>query len=243
MKYRTLIVDDEPPARRSLRILLEAHPQIQVAAECDHAAAAVDAIRSVAPDIVFIDVQMPGATGIDVIREAGLGVVPVVIFTTAFAEYAIPAFEVQALDYLLKPFSDQRFNDVLARALRSLEQAARVRVDLEPKTLTIRDGARTLIIPFTEIEWIEAEDYYARIHAGARKPLVRRTLQSLAEELGDRFARVHRSAIVNLEHVREVQPIASGDQQIVLSSGADVRLSRKFRESFALSMKTKQNGR
>lgn len=238
--WRVLVVDDEPPARRTVRLLLDRYADVTVVGECDHAAAAVEAIRALSPDIVFIDVQMPGATGLDVIHEAGLDAVPVVIFTTAYAEYAVSAFEAHALDYLLKPFSDDRFAAVMTRALKALEQSSRARVDSEPRTLTIRDGGRTLVIPFADIEWIEAEDYYVRIHAGARRPLVRRTLQSLASTLdASRFVRVHRSAIVNLDHVREVQPVASGDQQILLTSGASVRLSRNFRESFSAQMVTR----
>ena len=232
-RWRVVVVDDEPPARRTLQLLLAKYPDVAVVAECDHAVSAVEAIGRFAPDLLFIDVQMPGATGIDVIHQAGLDAVPVVIFTTAYAEYALPAFEAHALDYLLKPFSDDRFAAVMTRALRALGQSSRAEVEREPRTLTIRDAGKTLVIPFAEIEWIEAEDYYVRIHAGGRRPLVRRTLQSMADTLdGSRFARVHRSAIVNLDRVREVQPVASGDQQIVLTSGATVRLSRNFREAF-----------
>jgi two-component system LytT family response regulator len=230
--WRVLIVDDEPPARRTLELLLEPYPSFDIVAQCDHAAAAVDAIRQHQPDVLFVDVQMPGASGLEVIREAGIDAVPVVVFTTAFAEYALPAFEAHALDYLLKPFSDERFDAVMRRVTRSLEHAKPVSIDPD-RALTIREAGRTYVIPVRDIDWIEAEDYCARIHAGDRNVLVRRSLQSFVDELAaEGFARVHRSSIVNVSRVRAVQPLASGDQQIILVTGAAVRLSRNFREAF-----------
>jgi two-component system LytT family response regulator len=223
-------------------LLLERYPAFEVVEQCDHAAAAVDAIRRHAPDVLFVDVQMPGATGLDVIEQAGVDVVPVVVFTTAFAEYALPAFEVHALDYLLKPFSDERFDAVMRRVTRSLEQARPVSVAAHPgdadanRALTIKDAGRTFVIPIRDIDWIEAEDYCTRIHAGDRHVLVRRSLQSFLGDLGAGFARVHRSSIVNLARVREVQPLASGDQQIVLADRATDRMSRNFRDSFAAEL-------
>jgi two-component system LytT family response regulator len=230
--WRVVIVDDEPPARRTLELLLEPYPSFSIVAQCDHAAAATDAIRRERPDVLFVDVEMPGATGLDVIRDAGVDAVPVVVFTTAFAEYALAAFEAHALDYLLKPFSDERFDAVMRRVTRSLEDGRPVTMAPD-RALTIRDAGRTYVIPVREIDWIEAEDYCARIHAGDRDVLVRRSLQSFIDELaGVGFARVHRSSIVNLARVREVQPLTSGDQQLTLVGGATVRVSRSFRESF-----------
>ena len=230
--WRVVIVDDEPPARRTLELLLEPYPSFEIVAQCDHAAAAIAAIRRERPDVLFVDVQMPGATGLDVIRDAGIDVVPVVVFTTAFAEYALPAFEAHALDYLLKPFSDERFDEVMRRVTRNLEQAQPASIGRD-RCLTIREAGRTYVIPVCDIDWIEAEDYCARIHAGDRHTLVRRSLQSFMDELAaDGFVRVHRSSIVNLARVREVQPLASGDQQLTLASGATLRVSRSFRESF-----------
>ena len=235
-RWRVLIVDDEPPARHTLELLLEPYPGFEIVGQCDHAAAAIEAVSRHQPDVLFVDVQMPGATGLDLIRETGVDAVPVVVFTTAFAEYALPAFEAHALDYLLKPFSDERFDAVMRRVSRSLENARPVTIDPD-RVLTIRDAGRTYVIPVREIDWIEAEDYCARIHAGDRHLLVRRSLQSFIDELaGDGFARVHRSSIVNLAGVREVQPLSSGDQQIVLACGTSVRLSRNYREPFAAQL-------
>lgn len=229
-RWKALLVDDEPLARRTLQLLLEKHPEIDVVGECDHAAAAVDAIRQTMPDLMFIDVQMPGATGFDVIRETGLDVVPVVVFTTAYAEYALAAFEAHALDYLLKPFSDQRFGEVMTRVARALDRAQPASLSTRPRALTIREAGRTLVIPVAEIDWIEAEDYCTRIHAGPRRPLVRRSLQSLIDELAaDGFVRTHRSAIVNLAKIRELRPLASGDSELSLADGTTVRVSRSYR--------------
>lgn len=232
-KWRAVIVDDEPPARRSLQVLLSGYPDIDVVAECDHAAAAIDVIRSTKPDLLFIDVQMPGATGLDVIDAAGRDTVPVVVFTTAYAEYALAAFEAHAFDYLLKPWTDERFHSVMARVRRALTVAATAAsMDAATRVLTVRDGSKTLRIPVTDIVWVEAEDYCTRIHAGQRRPLVRRSMQSLAEELAPAgFLRVHRSAIVNLARVREVAPLATGDADVTLSDGTVVRVSRTFRDS------------
>lgn len=232
-KWRAVIVDDEPPARRSLQVLLSGYPDIDVVAECDHAAAAIDVIRSTKPDLLFIDVQMPGATGLDVIDAAGRDTVPVVVFTTAYAEYALAAFEAHAFDYLLKPWTDERFHSVMARVRRALTVAATAAsMDAATRVLTVRDGSKTLRIPVTDIVWVEAEDYCTRIHAGQRRPLVRRSMQSLAEELAPAgFLRVHRSAIVNLARVREVAPLATGDADATLSDGTVVRVSRTFRDS------------
>lgn len=227
--WRTLIVDDEPPARRTLQLLLARYPDFTVVGECDHAAAAVDAIRALAPDVVFVDVQMPGATGIDVIHEAGLDVVPVVIFTTAYAEYAIPAFEAHALDYLLKPFSDDRFDATMRRVIRSLASARPASVGVD-QTLTIKEAGRTLVIPIRDIDWVEAEDYCTRIHAGARRPLVRRSMQQLIDALEPHgFLRIHRSSIVNVARVRELRAAGSGDAEAVLADGTTLRVSRALR--------------
>lgn len=179
--WRALVVDDEPPARRTLQLLLARYPAISVVGECDHAASASEAIRRLKPDLLFIDVQMPGATGLDVLRDAGVDAVPVVVFTTAYAEYALPAFEAHVFDYLLKPWSDERFAAVMTRVLRALDVAATAESsDALARTLTVRDGARTLVIPMAEVDWIEAEDYCTRVHAGDRQPLVRRSLRSSA---------------------------------------------------------------
>lgn len=241
--WRVVIVDDEPPARDTLRLLLSAEPDVQVAAECAHGEEAVAVITRLMPDVVFLDVQMPGMDGFEVLRTVGPATIPALVFVTAYDRYALRAFETHALDYLLKPFSDERFFDVLNRVRvrlrerRFADAGRRLTALLQaggssaaPRQLVVRDGSRTVIIPHHDIIWIEAEDYYARIHATGRRTLVRLSLKSLADELdGSRFVRVHRSAIVNLAFVREVEPLASGDQRMVLNDGTELRVSRTYR--------------
>jgi two-component system LytT family response regulator len=241
--WRVVIVDDEPPARDTLRLLLSSEVDFTVAAECAHGEQAIAAITRSMPDLVFLDVQMPGIDGFEVLRRVGPATIPALVFVTAYDRYALRAFETHALDYLLKPFSDERFTDVLNRVRARLRErrfadaGRRLTALLEssgtpapPRQLVVRDGSRTVVIPTDEIIWIEAEDYYARIHATGRRTLVRLSLKSLADELdAARFVRVHRSAIVNLACVRELEPLASGDQRLVLNDGTELRVSRTYR--------------
>lgn len=228
MLLRACIVDDEPPARRSLEWLLARHPDVTVVASCGDGVSAVDAIRAHRPDVVFLDVQMPGGDGFEMLRVLG-DAAPAVVFVTAFESYAVRAFEAQAIDYLVKPFSDERFDSVLARVRDAVAHRSR---SAPAARLVVRDGHRTYVFPPEEIEWLEAEDYYVRIHAGAQRPLVRRTLQSLLESLEPLgFIRVHRSAAVNLGAVRQVRPLPAGDAEVVLASGRVLRVSRSHKSS------------
>ena len=241
--WRPLIVDDEPPARQTLRLLLARHADFSPAAECSHGEEAVAAIRAQVPDVLFLDVQMPGMDGFDVLRAIDPGVLPALVFVTAYDQYALRAFETHALDYLLKPFSDERFDAVLERVRARLRErnhasiGARLsallasgRPSAGPGQLIVRDGGKTLVIPYDDIIWIEAEDYYVRVHARTRQTLVRLSLRALAESLDpDVFVRVHRSAIVNVTSVREMEPLASGDQRLALSDGTELRVSRTYR--------------
>jgi two-component system LytT family response regulator len=227
MTLSVCIVDDEPPARRALEWLVAKQPDLRVVGTCGDRDAAVTLIRTHRPDLVFLDVQMPGGDGFDVLSALDRQP-PAVVFVTAFDTYAVRAFDVRATDYLVKPFSDERFALVLSRVRDLLAQRP------PPSTpLVVRDGHRTFVLPCDDIEWIEAEDYYVRIHAGGRQPLVRRTLQSLLDSLEPvGFARVHRSAAVNLAHVRQVRPLPGGDAEVVLANGQVVRLSRSHRTAF-----------
>jgi two-component system LytT family response regulator len=239
--WRTVVVDDEPLARQTLRLLLEREADFTLVSECAHGAEAIDAICRERPDVLFLDVQMPEVDGFDVLRHLGTDAVPAIVFVTAFDRYALRAFEQHALDYLLKPFSDERFADVLARTRTRLRErsfaamAARL-ADLlaasapESRQLIIRDSGRTLVIPWRDIVWIEAEDYCARIHLHDRTVLVRDSLRALADAL-DRggFVRVHRSAIANVACIRELVPLASGDQRLTLDDGTVLKVSRTHR--------------
>jgi two-component system, LytTR family, response regulator len=239
--WRTVVVDDEPLARQTLRQLLACEEDFAIVAECGHGADAIAAIRRERPDLLFLDIQMPEVDGFDVLRHLEPGTVPAVIFVTAFDRYALQAFEQHALDYLLKPFSDERFANVLARTRvrlreRTFASMAQRLSDLlaarapERRHVVVRDGGRTMVIPYDDIVWIEAEDYCARIHLRGRTLLVRDSLRALGDSL-DRaaFVRVHRSAIVNVACVREIEPLASGDQRLRLSDGTVLKVSRTFR--------------
>jgi two-component system LytT family response regulator len=241
--WRVVVVDDEPPARATLRLLLARDARFTLVAECAHGEQAVEAVAAHRPDLLLLDVQMPGMDGFEVLRAIGTSAVPAIVFVTAFDRYALKAFETHALDYLLKPFSDERCASVLDRAearLRERALAATGRrlagllagrpAHTAPDHLVVRESGRTLVIPYDDIVWIEAEDYYACVHARGRRTLVRLPLKRLAADLDPaRFLRVHRSAIVNLHCVREVEPLASGDQRLVLSDGTELRVSRTHR--------------
>jgi len=214
---RVVIVDDEPIARRGIRQLLAPHQDVEVVGEARHGKEAVRMLESLAPDLVFLDVQMPELDAFGVLHQLGEDA-PAVIFVTAYDTFAVRAFEEQALDYLVKPLHEARFRDALARAR---EQLAR----RPPRRLVIATPDADLLLDLSEITWIEAEDYYAAIHAGARRHLIRESLASLEARLdGAQFVRVHRSAIVNLSQVREVR-----DSTVVLRDGTQLPLSRRRR--------------
>jgi two-component system LytT family response regulator len=241
--WRVVIVDDEPPARYTLSLLLTRTPGFVLVAESSHGEDAIRTVGRYKPDVLLLDVQMPGLDGFEVLRHIGPTAVPAVVFVTAFDRYALKAFETHALDYLLKPFSDERFISVMARVNSRLHERSQAAVgrrltallaskrpETGPQQLIVRDSGRTLVIPYDDIVWIEADDYYVRVHSTGRRALVRLALKMLAERLDpNRFVRVHRHAIVNLSWVRAVEPLASGDQRLLLSDGTELRVSRTFR--------------
>jgi two-component system, LytTR family, response regulator len=239
--WRTIVVDDEPLARQTLRLLLAREEDFPIVAECGHGADAIEAIGRERPDVLFLDVQMPEVDGFEVLRRVEPGAVPAVIFVTAFDRYALQAFEQHALDYLLKPFSDERFAVVLERTRERLRErtfasmAGRLSELLaatapERLQLVVRDGGRTIVIPYNDIVWIEAEDYCVRIHMRHRTLLVRESLRALEDALDRRrFVRVHRSAIANLACIRQIEPLISGDQRLTLNDGAVLKVSRTYR--------------
>jgi len=246
-RLRALIVDDEPLARERVRTLLRKEPDIEVAGECGDGGRAVTAIEKERPDLVFLDVQMPQAGGFDVVEAVGAGRMPAVIFVTAYDKYALRAFDVNALDYLLKPFDRQRFREALDRARAHIRRAqagdlhSRLLAllgDVRPQNqwrerLVVREGGRIFFLRADEIDWVEAAGNYLRLHAGKRSHLLRATMASLEAQLDPaRFARVHRSALVNLDRVRELQPGPHGDATLLLRDGTRLTLSRTCRARF-----------
>jgi len=247
MKIRALIVDDEPLARERLRTLLEADPDVEIAGECSSGRAAVAAIEKHAPDLVFLDVQMPHLDGFGVLEAIGPERMPATIFVTAYDQYALRAFEVQALDYLLKPFDRERFHKALRRAKELVRGPAGTELsrrllalleDLRPdpkrlQRLVLKSAGRVFFLRTDEIEWIEAAGNYLRLHVGADSHLLRETMNELETRLDpSRFIRVHRSAIVNLERIKELHPWFRGEYVIVLRTGARLTLSRGYKEKF-----------
>jgi len=228
-KIRTLIVDDEPLARSNLAVLLRADPEIGVVGECGSGEQALDEIRVANPDLLFLDVQMPECDGFDVLELLGRNLPPAIVFVTAYDQYALRAFEAGALDYLLKPFDNARFELALSRA----KQRIRLGRDRAPKLerVIIKNAGQISFVKISEIDWIEAADYYACLHVGARSHLLRRSLSDLEEDLDPNvFCRVHRSSIVNLERVRGLKLTPDGDYEVLLDTGTSVRLSRRYRK-------------
>jgi two-component system LytT family response regulator len=226
---KVVIVDDEPLARQVVRILLENDRELTIAGECSGVDAA-EVIGRERPDILFLDIQMPEVDGFDVLERVGADAVPAVVFVTAYDEYALRAFEVHALDYLLKPFDDRRFFAALSRAkeqVRAKSPSGFVRRFL------VRTREKVLFIKSDDLEWIEAADYYVSLHAGGKSYLLRQTMAEIERQLDPgKFVRVHRSAIVNLDRVKEMHPLFRGDSVLVLADGTQLRLSRARREEF-----------
>jgi two-component system LytT family response regulator len=244
-KTRVIIADDEPLARARLRMLLDGEPWVDVIAECSDGPSTITAIEKFRPELVFLDVQMPGGSGFDVIEAVGAGRMPFVIFVTAFDRYALRAFDVHALDYLLKPFDRDRFRDALTRARERIERSSNgdlerrllaIVNDLKPapqpmERFVIKSGGRVFFLRAEDIEWIEAAGNYVKLHVGAETHVFRETMNSLEARLNPSvFFRIHRSHIVNIERVRELQPWFNGEYVVFLTSGARLTLSRGYRE-------------
>jgi two-component system LytT family response regulator len=260
------VVDDEPLARSGIAALARRDAEIEIVGECGDGQSAVDAIRELEPDLVLLDVQMPEMTGFDVLHAIGADKMPAVIFVTAYAHFAVRAFEVNALDYLLKPFDDDRFSAAMSRAKRTIREsqvgvlseqllgllrstgndpAARAGATASPpKTqpflnrLVVKNGGRVLFVRTEEIDWIEAADYYVRLHISRKSHLLRETMSALEGQLDpSRFFRVHRSAIVNLDRVVEIQPYFHGEHILLLQDGSKLKLSRARKEKLEQVLK------
>lgn len=229
---RALIVDDEAPARANLKALLRRHADIELAGEFDQGEAAAAAIRACRPDLVFLDVQMPGCDGFDVLEMLGANLPPALVFVTAYDHYALKAFDAGALDYLLKPYSDERFAMTLARAREKL--AANRKTD---QRLVLKNAGQVLFLPVSDIDWIGAADYYASLHVGTQVHLMRRGLSDLETDLDPAlFCRIHRSTIINLQRLQAIELNADGDHEAVLKNGVRLRVSRSYRKQLLQRM-------
>jgi two-component system, LytTR family, response regulator len=228
-KIRSLIVDDEPLARSNLAVLLRIDPQIEIIGECSSGTEALSKIRETKPDLLFLDVQMPECDGFDVLEMLGKDVPPAVVFVTAYDHYALRAFEAGALDYVLKPFDNARFERTLSRAKQRIMQGRDISRFVE--RIVVKNAGLVSFLKVSEVDWIEAADYYSCLHVGAKSHLLRRSLSDLEQDLDpNAFCRIHRSAIVNLDRVRGLKLGENGEYEVVLDHGNRLRLSRSYRK-------------
>ncbi|WP_260736171.1 LytR/AlgR family response regulator transcription factor [Tunturiibacter lichenicola] len=227
-RVRTLVVDDEPLARSNLMVLLGLHPEIEIVRECGSGAEALSAVRELKPDLVFLDVEMPECDGFDVLEMLGRDLPLAVVFVTAYDKYALRAFDAGALDYLLKPFDNARFERALDRAKEKIAQGRSSPQARE--LLVVKSAGQVSFLKISEIDWIEAADYYSCLHVGTKSHLVRRSMAELDQELDQSvFCRIHRSTIVQLDRVRGLKLNESGEYDVVLNDGTRLRLSRRYR--------------
>ena len=245
MKITALIVDDEPLARDRLQKLLDGVPDVTVIGQCTNGKEAVKVIRDKTPDLVFLDVQMPELDGFGVLAQLEPGKMPVVIFVTAHDKFALKAFEVHAVDFLLKPFDRERFQTALKRAKERLKQKrpgefdqrlAALLAEIKPEAasmerMAVKTSGRVIFIKTADIDWIEAADNYVSLHVGTESHLHRETLTALAERLPPKkFMRISRSTIVNVDRIKELQPLFHGEYAVILRNGTTLTLSRSYRD-------------
>jgi len=242
---KALIVDDEPLARERIKRFLTDERDIELIGECADGQEAVSAIQTLEPDLVFLDIQIPELDGFGVLEAVGVEQMPAVIFVTAYDRYALQAFDVNALDYLLKPYNRERFHKAVERARAQLSNGAKGELserllslleNLQPEQrylerLMIKSSGRVFFLRTTEIDWIEAEGNYLRLHVGKESHLLRETMNRLAAKLDqNKFLRIHRSTLVNIERIKELQPLFSGDYVVILRDGKQLTLSRSYRD-------------
>jgi two-component system, LytTR family, response regulator len=239
-RIRVLVVDDEAPARQRLVDLLRKDPQVASVVEAENGIAAVETLEQLRPDLVFLDVQMPELDGLGVIDAIGAEQMPLTVFVTAYDQHAIRAFEANALDYLLKPFSDERYEATMARVRarvdgRALEEFNRRMLKLVSSApaldrLVVKSGGTTRFVRVVDIDWIEAAGVYVNLHVAGKELLYRAALNDLAARLDPmRFVRIHRSALVNIDSIVQLDPISHGEFEVVLKHGSRARVSRTYR--------------
>jgi two-component system LytT family response regulator len=254
LKLRAVVADDEALGRRGITARLGRSSDFEVVAECGSGREALDAVRRHGPDVLFLDVQMPGVDGFQVVDALPEADRPYIIFVTAYDRHAVRAFEVRALDYLVKPIEDERFDEALRRATEAVARrresalgrrvaaavaesgaeagAARKAESPLGAAFSVRERGRVTFVRHAEVDWIESEGDYVRIHAGERSWLMRETLSSVAGRLpGKKFLRIHRRAIVQVDRIRELKAFDSGDYAVLLRDGTELRLSRTFHEA------------
>jgi two-component system, LytTR family, response regulator len=244
-KLRVLIVDDEPLVRKKIRGVLRLDPEVEISGECGNGSEALAAIAAQTPDLIFLDVQMPQLDGLAVSRLLKGVRAPLIIFVTAYDQYAVQAFQVRALDYLLKPFDQERLQEALQRAKEQWRtrqqseigqqvQALLAELKAKPKyleRLVVRTSGRILHLKTKDVDWIEAEGNYARLHIGKESHLLREAISNLEPQLDPaQFRRIHRSTIVRLDRIRELRPCFHGEYQVILHDGTEVIMSRNYRE-------------
>ena len=251
MQLRVLVVDDETSARERLIQLLRKDPQVAEALEASSGISAIDLVQAERPDIVFLDVQMPLLDGFGVIQALGAKDMPHTVFVTAYERYAVRAFEADAADYLLKPFSDERFVQAMTRVKARVRNRESVRLGPNVSNaastyvranglwdrLVVRSGGITRIVAAHEIDWIEAADVYVNVHVQGKEYLYREPLRQLEERLDPaRFVRIHRSTIVNIEKIKQLEPISHGEYEVVMIDEARLQLSRRFRKDLEMRL-------
>ncbi|HEX8267471.1 MAG TPA: LytTR family DNA-binding domain-containing protein [Pyrinomonadaceae bacterium] len=251
-EIKVLIVDDEFLGRERIRSLLSEHADIKIVGECVNGRETVEAIQNLKPDLVFLDVQMPKIDGFEVVQIIGTENMPVVIFVTAYDEYAIRAFEINAMDYLLKPFDKERFEKAVDRAKREIktqESPTEIRENLrellkevknEPiylKRIPVKSARGTTFVPTEEIDWISAAGHYLELHIGNETHLIREKLSEIETKLDPQmFMRIHRSTIVNLDRIKSLHPIFNGDQLLILKNGRELNLRRNYYDELMIRL-------
>jgi two-component system, LytTR family, response regulator len=252
MNLRAIIVDDEPLARERLAQLLACDPEVEIVAECGTGLEAVDAFHQHRPDLVFLDVRMPELDGFGVVEKLKGEKLPAIIFVTAYDKFAVQAFEVNALDYLLKPFDKERLKKALARARHAIQHNSLAEIsqrihsaiagisgapapEQHSNRIAIKTDGRVLLLKPEEIDWVESADNYVIFHRGAETHIHRETLSALEQKLSPRqFLRISRSVIVNMDRVKELQPMFHGDYAVIMQTGARLTLSRNYREKLSM---------
>ncbi|HEY0174055.1 MAG TPA: LytTR family DNA-binding domain-containing protein [Pyrinomonadaceae bacterium] len=252
-KLRTVIIDDEAAARRRVVQFLNEISDVELVGECEDGRQAIDLINDLRPDLLLLDVQMPNLDGFGVVREIGPSPAPAIIFTTAYDQFALQAFEANALDYLLKPFSRERFGQAVSRARERISEAAAGRLgrqlqallrslEAEParaKRLEVRSSGCVIFLPVTDIDWIGSADNYLEVHAGRETHLIRETMGRIEAKLDPgMFVRIHRSTIVNVTRVKLLRPLFNGDQLLTLSDGTQLTVGRNHRDKFISTLRS-----